>query len=142
MDALPIRVDLVIPAKDLRWRAVRSSGPGGQHVNKVATKVDLRFDLPGTTALSEAVKSRLRSIAGERRLDADGWIIVTGSGSRSREENLGVARRKLQRLIARALVPRKKRRPTRPTKASQRRRVEAKRRRAETKRARSRVPRD
>jgi len=73
----PLVIDdrITIPAGDIVWTATRSSGPGGQNVNKVASRVELRFDLPGTTALSEAAKARLRAIAGVV-LDADGWVLL------------------------------------------------------------------
>lgn len=137
-DQLPIADGVCIPASDLEWSAARAGGPGGQNVNKVATKVDLRFDLPGTQALSEPVKVRLRSLAANR-LDAGGRIVVTSQAGRSQADNLEDARRKLAELIERALRPPKRRRPTKPTAGSKRRRVEAKRQRSETKSGRARV---
>jgi ribosome-associated protein len=125
----------VIPGADLRWVAVRSAGPGGQNVNKVATKVELRFDLPGTRALSAEQKARLRQLA-RRRLDADGFVVVTSQRTRNRLQNLADARRKLADLVAEALVPPAPRVATRPSRAAVRRRMEDKRRRAERKRGR------
>ncbi len=132
---LPITAAVTIPGSDLRWRAVRSSGPGGQNVNKVSTKVELRFDLPSTRALDDAVKARLRALAANR-LDADGLLIITSERTRTREHNLSDARTKLAVLIHRALTPPKPRRPTRPSRASKQRRLEDKRRQSTRKRTR------
>lgn len=124
-----------IPAAELHWEATRSSGPGGQNVNKVASKVELRFDLPGTQALAPDVKERLRCIAGSR-LDADGWILVVSQLTRDQSRNLEDALAKLRQLILAALVRPTPRRATRPTRASKERRLDAKRRTAERKQGR------
>ncbi|MEM7157254.1 MAG: alternative ribosome rescue aminoacyl-tRNA hydrolase ArfB [Myxococcota bacterium] len=137
-DQLPIADGVCIPASDLEWSAARAGGPGGQNVNKVATKVDLRFDLPGTRALSEAVKARLRGLVANR-LDATGRVVITSQAGRSQADNLEDARRKLAALIERALHPPKRRRATKPTAGSKRRRLEAKRQRSDTKNGRARV---
>jgi len=118
----------VIPAGDLSWRAVRSSGPGGQNVNKVASKVELRFDLDGTRALDDETKTRLRALAGTRL--AGGEVIVTSQAARDQKQNLDDARAKLADLIARALHRPKKRRPTKPTRGSVERRLAGKQRRS------------
>ena len=132
-----LRVDsrVTLPAADLAARAVRASGPGGQNVNKVASKVELRFDLPGTRALDAGVKARLAALA-RGRLDADGRIVVTSQAQRDQPQNLEDARAKLAVLVARALVPPRPRKPTRPTAAARERRLDAKSRRGATKRAR------
>ncbi len=124
---------VTIPGSELSWTAVRSSGPGGQNVNKVSSKVDLRFDLPGSQALSGAQKARLRAFA---RLDADGQVIVTSQVTRNRVRNLADARERLAELIRRALVEPTQRKATKPSRAVKRRRVDAKRRQAEKKRQR------
>ncbi len=114
-----------IPDADVTWRAVRASGPGGQNVNKVASKVELRFDLPGTRVLDEEAKARLRVLAGNR-FDADGALIITSQLTRDQAKNLADARAKLDDLVERARVRPKKRRPTKPTKGSRERRLREK----------------
>lgn len=129
---------ITIPASDLSWSASRAGGPGGQHVNKTSTKIDLRFDLPGTTALSPSVKARLRDLVAGK-LDAEGRVVVTSSGSRSQTANLEEARARLANFIRSALVVPKRRRATRPTLGSKRRRLDAKRQASEKKAGRRRV---
>ncbi len=138
---LVITEGIVIPASDLSWHATRAGGPGGQHVNKIATKVDLRFDLASTQALSEPVKARLRTLA-PARLDARGRIVITSGGSRSQQANLQDARGKLRALVLAALKAPKKRKPTRPSKGAKRRRLEAKRRTSQKKAMRGPVRRE
>lgn len=140
-DDLEVRAGLIIPAADLQWTAVRSSGPGGQHVNRTATKVELRFDLPRTRALRPDVKARLRRIAAGR-LDADGWLVVESQRTRSQVQNVEDARSKLADLVRAALIRPKRRRPTKPSRAAKRRRLEDKRKQGDKKRARRRVTPD
>ena len=132
---LVVTASVVIPAAELAWTAVRSGGPGGQNVNKVATKVELRFDLPGSVALSEGAKARLRALAAGR-LDARGFVLLVSEDTRSQLRNLELAREKLCELVRAALVVPKRRRATKPSKAAKRRRVEAKRKTGDKKRTR------
>ena len=141
MKRLDIDGEIAIPARDLSWRATRSSGPGGQNVNKVATKVTLRFDLERSDALTPAQKRRLRKLAG-RRLDADGAVLVSAQAERSQSQNLERARAALRRLVKKALVAPKRRVATKPTKAQRRRRLEDKRRQSEKKKRRGPVSAD
>lgn len=141
MDDLDIDDRVQIPARDLQWSAARSGGPGGQNVNRVATKVDLRFDLPGTTALSDAVKTRVRNLYGHR-LDAEGRLIVTASSARTQARNLSLARAKLADMLRRALSAPRPRRPTRPTRASRAKRLQHKRARGQKKALRGKVDRE
>ncbi len=141
MKPLPIDERLTIPGRDLSWSAARSSGPGGQNVNKVATKVTLRFDLRNTGVLTEAQKRRLRSLAG-RRLDADGGILVSAQAERSQSQNLERARGTLRRLIRKSLIVPKRRVATKPSKAQRRRRLHDKRHQSDKKRRRAAVDRD
>ena len=141
MDSLPINSQLVIPARHLHWTAVRSSGPGGQNVNKVASKVDLRFDLAGCETLHPAVKARLYSLC-RNKLDADGHVLITSQRTRDQLQNLEDARDKLAALIKAALVPPKPRRPTKPTFSSKMRRLEGKHHTKQKKQSRGRVRAD
>jgi ribosome-associated protein len=135
MRDLVVASGVVIPGEELSRTAVRASGPGGQNVNKVASKVELRFAFVASRALSNAAKRRLQVIAAGR-LDAEGRIVVTSQVSRNQAHNLEDARQKLARLVARSLVAPKRRIETKPTAASRKRRLAEKRRQATRKQER------
>ena len=129
--------DLLIDESEIVESFVRSSGPGGQNVNKVASAVQLRFDAGASPSLPPAVKERLRRVAGRKMTEA-GVIVITANRFRTQERNRADALERLVSLIAQATHAPKPRRPTRPTLASKRRRLDTKRRRAEVKTLRGR----
>jgi ribosome-associated protein len=133
--ALIISPGLVIPDEDLEWKFIRSSGPGGQNVNKVASAAQLRILLPQNVSLPAAVKNRLRRLAGQKLID-DGSILFKSMSERSQEQNRRAAEGRLEQLIRAALVEPKIRKKTRPTKGSKERRIDSKKRRGATKQAR------
>jgi ribosome-associated protein len=137
---MPVSISpsVVIPDRDIRLDFVRSSGPGGQNVNKVASTVQLRFDLASTAALEERAKQRLRGLAG-RRLTDDGAILIIARNHRTQERNRAEAFERLAELIRRALAEPRARRPTRPTRASKASRLESKARRGRNKQLRRRI---
>ena len=121
--------------RDLRIDTMRSSGPGGQNVNKVATAAQLRFDVAGSPSLPEEVRERLKKIAGTR-IHADGILVIEARRYRSQARNREDATRRLVELIREAAQKPKPRRKTKPSAAAKRRRLEEKRRRSQTKRKR------
>jgi ribosome-associated protein len=137
-DELRVSGAVAIPEAALSVRAVRSSGPGGQNVNKVASKIELRVDLEGITGLPDDARARLRALA-ENRLDAEGLLVVTSQRTRDQHRNLEDARGKVRELVLRALRRPKVRRPTRVTAAAKNARVQAKKRRGAHKRGRGPV---
>jgi len=126
---------LSIPESELEESFVRSSGPGGQNVNKVATAVQLRFDIRSSPSLPGEVKERLLRLAGNR-VTTEGVLIVEARRYRTQERNRQDARDRLAALVKRATEKPKPRKATRPTRASKERRLEDKRRQAEKKRNR------
>jgi ribosome-associated protein len=133
-----IVTDIVrIPPSALSVHAVRASGPGGQNVNKVATKIDLRVDLAAVEGLSDTARARLRLLV-RHRLDADGRLVVTSQATRNQARNLEDARAKVADLVRATLVPPRPRVKTAPTLGARRRRLTGKKRRAAVKRGRAR----
>ena len=139
----PIRVTdaVTVPEAALALAFTRSSGPGGQNVNKVASKVELRVDLSRIEGLREDARRRLDTLTASRR-DADGRLLVTSQRTRDQHRNLEDARAKVRDLVARALVAPKRRRPTRATKGSVESRLKVKKRASAVKKLRSRVHED
>src|SRR5262245_42666242 len=122
--------------RELEESFVRSAGPGGQNVNKLATAVQLRFDVRRSSALTPDVRARLERLAG-RRLTGEGVLLITAPRHRTQERNRQEARERLVELIRRAAEPPKPRHATKPTAASKRRRLETKTRRSRLKRQRA-----
>jgi len=132
---LIVTPDVSIPDDEFEWKFIRSSGPGGQNVNKVASAVQLRFLLPRNTSLPVAARNRLRRLAGQKLID-DGSILISARSERSQEQNRRDALERLAELIRAALIEPKIRKKTRPTRASKERRIESKKRRGTTKQGR------
>ena len=127
---------VVSAGSELEVRTSRSSGPGGQHVNKTETAVELRLDVGPSGSLSNNDRERIVAALAPRLAGADSTLIVRASSHRSQRRNLEEARERMAALLARALAPRKARRATKPTRGSQKRRLDAKRRRSDIKRQR------
>jgi ribosome-associated protein len=127
---------IVIDEREIRERFVRASGPGGQNVNKVATAVELRFDVEASS-LPADVKERLTALAGNR-MTSDGMLVIDSREHRTQAQNREAARDRLVALVARAATRRRRRRATRPNAASRERRLESKKRRGAVKAKRRR----
>ncbi len=132
-----ISPEYLLQAGELDFEFFRSSGPGGQNVNKVSTAVRLRFDVRQSPSLPEDVKARLEKLAG-RKITAEGILLIESQRFRTQEGNRAEALRQLADLIEKASRRPRKRHPTRPTVASQARRLETKKHRAAIKRLRGR----
>jgi ribosome-associated protein len=132
---LIITPELVIAESEIEEKFIRATGPGGQNVNKVATAVQLRFDVQHSPSLPEAVRARLLRLAA-RRVTVEGVLVIEAHRFRTQEENREDARERLADLIRKAAIAPKARRPTKPTAASQARRLDNKRRHSQRKRLR------
>lgn len=128
----------LVPKREVEFRTARSGGPGGQHVNKTETKVEARWNLRSSARLDAALRARLTEALASR-LHPDGTLRAVASGTRSQAANREEALRRIRAMVAKAMVPRKKRRPTKPTTASKARRVEEKKKRSDQKRLRVRI---
>ena len=125
MALLRVTPNIAIDESELAERFVLASGPGGQNVNKVATAVQLRFDLARSPALNDEIRERARALAG-RRLTKDGYLVFEGNRFRSQERNRRDVRDRLFDLLRRASVAPAKRRKTKPSKATKLKRVDSK----------------
>lgn len=132
--------DLSIPEQELSFTASRGGGPGGQHVNKVATRMTLHFDVQGSPSLTDAQRSRILRVMSSR-ITNDGVLQLSSHEHRSQAANRAVLLERFATLLARALRKPKRRRKTRPTRGSRERRLQAKKQRGQVKRQRGRVRR-
>jgi ribosome-associated protein len=138
-DALVLSSSIAVPLSEISISYIRSPGPGGQNVNKVATAAQLRFGLMASPSLPEPVRRRAADLAGSR-LTTEGEIVITASRHRTQQMNRDDALDRLAGLLREALYPPKPRRATRPTLASKRRRLEGKAQRGKIKQLRASKP--
>jgi ribosome-associated protein len=129
---------LRIPRSEISYRATRAGGPGGQHVNTSSTRIELWWNLEDSTAPGTAQRTLLRERLASR-LDSEGWLRLVEAGSRSQLRNRETVTERFAALVARALTPRKARKPTKVPRAEKRRRLEGKRLRSGVKRMRGKV---
>lgn len=135
---ITITRSISIDESELHEDFIRASGPGGQNVNKVATAVQLRFDVRHSSSLPDDVRARLLKIAG-KRVNADGVLIIEAQRYRTQEQNRADARQRLFALIRQAAMPPKKRKQTNPSRAAKERRLASKKRRGEIKKLRREI---
>jgi ribosome-associated protein len=139
---IPVTEDLAIPDEEVAFTTSRSGGPGGQNVNKLETRVTLRFDLAGSSVLSEEQKARLRERLATR-ITKEGALLVTSQKHRTQAANRDAAAERLAELIREALREEAPRKKTRPSRAAKARRLDEKRRQSQRKRERAaRLPAD
>ncbi|HJO05569.1 MAG TPA: alternative ribosome rescue aminoacyl-tRNA hydrolase ArfB [Acidobacteriota bacterium] len=135
---LKINERLTISADEIQFVASRGGGPGGQHINKVSSRVTLRFDVAGSSSLDDRDRDRLLAVLAPR-ISTDGVLQISSHASRSQAANKADVIERFQQLLADALRQPKKRRATRPSRGERRRRLEGKRHRAKVKRSRGKV---
>lgn len=137
MDSLRISSNVDLPLREIDIQAIRAQGAGGQHVNKVSSAIHLRFDVQASS-LPEFYKDRLARLS-DSRISSDGIIVIKAQRFRSQEKNRLDALERLRDLIRSAVVSRKQRRPTRPTRSSQTKRMDSKTRRGQVKALRGKI---
>lgn len=132
---LEVAEGVAIPRSELEYRATRAGGAGGQHVNTSSTRIELLWNVARTPVLDDERRARV-SARLATRIDGEGWLRVVSSARRSQQQNREAAEARLVELVRGALAVQKRRRPTRPTRASQEERIRVKKKRSETKRMR------
>lgn len=132
-----MRTALVVPEEEIEFSAIRAQGAGGQNVNKVSSAIHLRFSIPDSS-LPEDIKERLLALS-DQRITAEGVVVIKAQTSRSQEQNKAEAMERLNALVNSVAVPPKPRKATKPTRSSQRKRMDSKTTRGDVKRLRGKV---